>query len=274
MELSFPKTDLDLKNYPNKGLTQLSFLQKIKYYFCVRDFKKRVNGQPDFFISNDDWRLLSSGQSIDGSGRKFTWLKPECDVFGFALSFLFTDFDFNTCKSLSHEKSNRGIQKLGYIRIRTIFRKRKDDTNLYVDTENIAYLDLETAVINHESSDTLTSCLRFLTQISDTKERDKVASKIRDEVYSSNPKNLPKSNTKIPDKLLKDKKAAIKNEGMIIFKSRIVDEIIEKYKGHSEGSFIKFTWNEKEKQINYLFSVNPEYISDLPCPNPPICGNP
>lgn len=274
MELSFPKKDLSIDRFPSRGLTQLSLLHKIQYYFCVRDFKKRVNGQPDFFVSNDDWKLLATGQSIDGSGRKFTWLKPECDVFGFALSFLFTDFNFGTCKSLSHEKNNRSIQKLGYIRIRTIFRKRKDDTNLYVDTENIAYLDLETALINQERANTPTSCLRFLSQISDAKERDKMISKIREEVYSSDPKNLPKSNAKIPDKLLKDKTVAIKNEGMIIFKSRIFNEIIEKYEGHSKGSQIKFTWNEKQKQINYLFSVNPEYISDLPCPNPPICGTP
>ncbi len=229
----------------------------------IGNFVKLINqaGQPKFFITSGELEELSRGAKLT--------IEKGYEVFG----FLF-------CIAIRKKSNSSNGAGNAYFRIRTIYKKKGGlDDELFVDTQRIAFADLDKAMGAGSKNGTVT----FLYDDTDPKQ---IAMRkvVTDEVYKKAEWKifgdgiLTKGNLQDGNK----KSVVISNIGTSIKKDRLT-EILKK------GPFaeISFALSPKEdtdpvriiadhkenasRLFYYHFKVNPEYESDLPCPLPFTC---
>lgn len=230
----------------------------------IESFGKLINqtGQPNFFITSSELEELSKGAKLT--------VDKGYEVFGFL-------FCIAIRKKVN--SSNEGAGN-AYFRIRTIYKEKGgSDDNLFVDTQRIAFADLDKAMSTGAKNGTVT----FLYDDTDSKQ---IAMRkvVTDEVYKKAEWKtfgdgiLTKGNLQDGNK----KSVVISNIGTSIKKDRLI-EILKKGP-FAEISFalspvddkdpIRIIADHKEnasRLFYYHIKVNPEYESDLPCPLPFTC---
>lgn len=264
--LTTPMSDLPGLQTPEQGLIELRNLaEKRENDLKIEAFKVFAPTQPDFLISNQHWKLLASGISLDTDhSTEINWLKDTYsgyEVYGFVFCVAFR---------ITHDN-----QKKAYFRVRNILKKIGDDTcDLIVDTDNIAYVDVEKAIDKPSEN-----CLIFLSEY-DTPDRANLKKVIDDEVYTTKKRlaaakrsaqlaRTPRGFIKV-EGVNEKQTIIIKNEGSIFGKNRIWEQILNNtYKG--KDSRISFTWNGLDKTIGLDFKINAQLATKIDCPDPRIC---
>jgi hypothetical protein len=258
-------------NFPDRGLKEINFWGKISICFRQWAFKRKVPNQPSFFISRSDWGHLVSGSHITDFKTKY----PNHEIYGFVFCIAFSnDLVPNTQGSAIFSR------KLAYFRIRTILRCLTEKHNsknieVEVETENIAYVNIETALKNKAEGKS-NSCLEFITKEETLQfpEIDIRKNKINTDVIRKqsdvfvNQENIP--NTFKQD-MKKYKILLIQNEGTIFSKERIWNDILLSHP-EAEGIEITLLWNGSKNDITCHFKVNPSYETSIKCPQPQTCA--
>ena len=268
----------------NRGLFKLTFWQRIEYFLKALAFKRRIlnQPQPSFFIRKESWERLFAGENVLEKNNNFKHSdgkKRQYEVYGFVFCVAFTK---DKLKKEFYEKygekdpdqptkyDDKNMLKGGkaYLRVRTILREINQNAssqiiNVEVETEAIAFTDLELALGN---MGTTTDSLVFL------QPGDPRITEINSDVIVNHPSGTPApaNNSGIPQTFKDRCGSFIEKEGHIFSKDRM-KEILDKYP-HSEGSKITLIWNEKQKVISFKIKVNPEYGTEIPCPQPNICN--
>ena len=163
MKIPFPNLAL----FPNQGIRELiTETEKFEIELDVERFKTLIPNQPAFYISRKNWQKLSKGVHtyLEGGSRYVdkVWLMDGYEVYGFVFCAAIDQKFKSKCDLLEQNKV-----KYAYIRIRTILRKISDEisTNpeidVFVETNNIAYVDLKTAFSNMENGKR-DDCLKFI----------------------------------------------------------------------------------------------------------------
>ena len=276
MKIPFPNLAL----FPNQGIRELfTETEKFEIELDVERFKTLIPNQPAFYISRRNWQKLSEGvHTYLEHGNRYVdkvWLMDGYEVYGFVFCIAIDQKFKSKCDLLEQNKV-----KYAYIRIRTILRKISDEisTNqeidVFVETNNIAYVDLKTAFLNMENGKR-DDCLKFikydLNDLSSVQEKNKVDSEVikkADDGKQSEINKLPK--TFIYES--KKQRSIIKNEGLIFGKERII-ALLDRYE--DKGTSIAFSL-KPNNFIRFQAKINVETeidgVTGYQCPPYPICS--
>lgn len=256
------------------GLVEIDSLSPdphLKESFRTKDdrinaFKRQIIGdiaQPDFFISKGSWKRLLNGLNERGT----CWLPCGFEVFGLAFCLAFK-------KQISAYHA--------YFRIRTII-KNKDDGEIKIERDNIAYVDLEFA-----DRFPTKNCLRFITPSTKNPLSLNILNVVNEDVmnYKNQIFEKPLEQTPVTniDEILKAKKEnpqkpeswneiAKIQEGCVFLKNS--PYLNHLWESGSTGSKISIAWTEKTQLVSFVFSINPYgETQGLPCPVPVVaCSN-
>jgi len=247
----------------NQGLFKLTLWQRIVYSFRIRAFKYMIPEppyQPSFFISRKSWERLIRGENVINK-------YPGYEVYGFVFCVAF-EGDEKCKEGEKRHKKNKKKTGKAYFRVRTILRKKDDQPtsgNITVEVEpvNIAYASVDYAL--GARPDGQYDDLVFLVNNPD------LAAEIDSEVIVKHDSGTatPANNANIPDSFKDRCGSFINNEGHIFSKDRI-EGILKDY-SRAKGSRVYLVWNGPDQSISFKFKVNPDYGTEIPCPQPNIC---
>ena len=274
MTILFP----NLASIPNQGIREL--LNDTEEYIVELDverFKVLIPNQPAFYISRESWQKLSLGEhtyrELGGDVDK-VWLHHGYEVYAFAFCVAI-DQNFKTeCDLLKENKS-----KYSYFRIRTILRKitleipTSPEIDVFVETENIAYVDLTTAFSNIENGKR-EDCLKFINYDLGNPASVRQKNKVDNEVIVKEDEGKPSEVNKLPKTFLDEpnhQTTIVKNEGLIFGKERIIS-LLDRYE--DKGTLIAFSLkpnNFIRFQAKINVKVEIDGVTGYQCPPYPIC---
>jgi hypothetical protein len=247
----------DLSLNTDEGLHELlSLTEKRASNRKISKFLTLLPNQPPFFISKKSWDYLSKGMQYykDTSGAMVekTWISADYEVYAFVFCIAFSQND--------HDKR-------AYFRVRTI-KKQKINTAtgsfmpVEVETDNVAYVDLEIALWNVGKPQRLwKDCLKFIDP-SDAITRNSIDNEVILTSFS-----VPHILSLIPDGLINGDKSIINNEGDIFSKNRIMS-LLNRYT--DKGSKISFTLHP-DNVIGFDFKINVQAETTIKCPPVGVC---
>ncbi len=244
----------------------------------IQLFNNLVQGQPNFIISRESWQRLSKPTSMKGHFGLHV-------VYAFAFCFA---IERDTSGDLHYYFRVRKLLLPNFFDYLFSIFSFKPRDSYYVDTQNIAYTDLEIAIANQKNG-TNVDCLTFM-NVGGTR---KQAKEVNDEVTNfAKEINDPSSNFKINNIVPKSDGPAPKiagnidlttQQGVIFTKKRIWDELLnDKYSAKKrfqggkppvDNVNVNFALDERTGQIQFVFRINDDYeTTGIKCPYPAVCG--
>jgi hypothetical protein len=263
----------------------------------VQNFNDIFPSQPPFFISRESWQNLYNGVSLDSEGKPTNWAEREHPGFEiYAFTFCLAIHEAIKPPTPNSNEPTKGYYGYkpeneafkggkGYFRVRTILINPSTKT-IRVETGNIAYVDLGVALDNIKNNKN-DNCLKFIVPSDCTMPESPSAilsRKVNNEVNNFHTAvvslevsvGLTKLNQSI-GKIDALAIATILNQkngyGNYFGSERIKEEIINPKKPIYKGSLISLALDLTPVKEKFLFNfkVNPEFETDLPCPQPQIC---
>lgn len=276
MNIPFP----NLSFIPNEGIRELSNdIEEYEIELDVERFKTLIPNQPAFYISKESWQKLSRGehtyQELGGEYVTKKWLKDGHEVYAFAFCVAI-DQKFNTeCDLLKENKA-----KYSYFRIRTILRKitlelpTSLEIDVFVETDNIAYVDLKTAFSNIKNGKR-DDCLKFINYDLGYPASVREKNKVDDEVMIKENEGKLSEINKLPKAFLDESHKntnIIKNEGLFFGKDRIIS-LLNRY--DDKGTLIAFSL-KPDDFIRFQAKINVQVeidgVTGYQCPPYQICS--
>jgi hypothetical protein len=274
--MSYTIPDFPVLDAARPSLIKLNWFNKLVYDARISSFNRLSGGkQPGFYISNESWQLLAEGKQKDEFGHVKKWIDDEnYEIYAFVFCIAY-DVQLLNGPFLTNFKHSSS-----FLRIRTILKKKAQlgtsdrETEVLVETDRIAFLDIRAAMA-HPGKD----CLRFINGL-DTGNPAHIAmktsidqsilvSKMSQELGVPFNRNIPEKLT-TRSGLTEATTSKIENEGMIIGKSEIWDQILNnRYEGKGSNVFIAFCqWSKKAALV---LKINDSFASTIPCPKAPAC---
>lgn len=272
-------TNFEAFKGPHYGIKMLNTAEKTKTLRDILNFQSHIPLQPFFYITRESWEKLSAGVGIDLNTQKL-------EVYGFTFCFAITDNDFIPNLKYANLYANL-LDKLAYFRVRTILVKKKETiksgekTNVYVETDNIAFVDVSIAMNNYFNA-TREDCLVIVNRNTQQRIVDGVDRGVQAKNKTSYSSPLPESLKVNPSKE-NPSGMIFKNDGGIFSKERIWDQLLVKEYCHSAGTLVSLAignvpnFDKKRpgfsQRLYFNFKINGQGNTSIDCPFPPVCGS-
>lgn len=275
INISFP----NLSRIPNQGIRELlNDIQEYEVELDVERFKTLTPNQPAFYISKESWQKLSRGEhtyrQLGGEYVTNVWMQEEYEVYAFAFCIAI-DQNFKTkCDLMEENKA-----KYSYFRIRTILRKitpespTSPEIDVFVETDNIAYVDLKTAFSNVENGKR-DDCIKFINYDLGYPASVREKNKVDNEVMIKEDEGKLSEINKLPKTFLDESNnntTIIRNEGLFFGKDRIIS-LLDRY--DDKGTLIAFSLKSNDFitfQAKINVQVEIDGVTGYQCPPYPIC---